>query len=248
MSKKAGSKKATLTALSFVVATAISGQAHAFPYSTWPYKFVLPPASSAMESGPLTMAPLPAVKFCVMQTSECNAAPDELVKMDLDNFAILSLVNRNVNANIRPIHKPVSGSIDTWAINPDQGDCNDYAVTKRHQLIQLGLPSSALLLAAVQTSRGEGHLVLVVRTDRGDYVLDNLTSQIRSWRATGFRWVKRQSIDDPQSWTAVLPGAGRPVQVRKEQVPPPLDSVIEASMSPRDFVASSAHTDREWFL
>ena len=244
------SKKAGLTGLSVVAAIVMIGQAEAFPFFPFnPFKFTLPPASSAMESGPLTMAPLPAVKFCVTQTSECSAAPDELVKMDLESFAILSLINQNVNASIQPIHKAVSGSIDTWAINPDQGDCNDYAVTKRHQLMRLGLPSSALLLAAVQTVWGEGHLVLVVRTDRGDYVLDNLTNQIRSWRKTGYRWVKRQSIDNPQYWTAVAPGAGRPVQVRKEQaLPPTRDSVIEASMSPRHSIIPSSRDEREWFL
>jgi predicted transglutaminase-like cysteine proteinase len=240
------SKKAGRTTLSVVAAVAMIGQAEAFPFI--PFRFTLPAASSAMQSGPITMAPLPAVKFCVMQVSECSPAADQLVTMDLESFATLSLINQDVNANIQPVHKAASGSIDTWAINPSQGDCNDYAVTKRHQLMQLGLPSSALLLAAVQTARGEGHLVLVVRTDRGDYVLDNLTNQIRSWRATGYRWVKRQSIDNPQDWTAVVPGAGRPVQIRKDRaVPPTQGDVIEASISRDPFVPGSL-IEREWFL
>jgi len=43
------------------------------------------------------------------------------------------------------------------------GDCNNYALEKRRELIALGWPRAALLLAAAVTETGEGHLVLVAR-------------------------------------------------------------------------------------
>jgi predicted transglutaminase-like cysteine proteinase len=58
------------------------------------------------------------------------------------------------------------------------GDCNDYAVTKRHMLLQRGLPAKALRLSAVRTGSGTGHLVLLAVTSKGELVLDKLTDAI----------------------------------------------------------------------
>jgi predicted transglutaminase-like cysteine proteinase len=118
-------------------------------------------------------------------------------------FAELATVNAYVNRMIVPERQDSSVLGEVWLIAPARGDCNDYAVTKRHQLIELGWPSSALLLAEVITSWGEHHLVLVVRTRNGDFVLDNLAPAIHSWTATPYRWVKMQSSKDPKLWWTV---------------------------------------------
>ena len=68
---------------------------------------------------------------------------------------------------------------EEWLISPKAGDCNDYAVTKRHELLARGWPSRALLLAEVIVPSGEHHLVVVVRTNEGDFVLDNLNASVR---------------------------------------------------------------------
>ncbi|MDR3438197.1 transglutaminase-like cysteine peptidase, partial [Telmatospirillum sp.] len=91
-----------------------------------------------------------------------------------------------------------------WSIDTTYGNCNDYAVQKRKALLDKGYPASALSLSAVLTSWGEGHLVLTVRTDRGDYVLDNLRPTILSWDRTGYEFNRVQSLADPQTW--VHPG------------------------------------------
>jgi predicted transglutaminase-like cysteine proteinase len=89
------------------------------------------------------------------------------------------------------------------------GDCNDYAVTKRHALIESGLPSKALRLSVVKTASGVGHLVLVVVTTKGDVVLDNLTEVIRVWQSTDYQWIKIQSASDPRFWNEIkVPGVG----------------------------------------
>jgi len=43
----------------------------------------------------------------------------------------------------------------------------------------------------------------VVKTSKGDLVLDNRTSAIRPWKNTDLRWVKIQSPDNPRLWLAI---------------------------------------------
>jgi predicted transglutaminase-like cysteine proteinase len=50
---------------------------------------------------------------------------------------------------------------------------------------------------------GDGHAVLLVRTSSGDFVLDNKTDTIRAWQDTAYRFVKRQSVADPNRWVSV---------------------------------------------
>ncbi|WWE91844.1 transglutaminase-like cysteine peptidase [Bradyrhizobium symbiodeficiens] len=83
------------------------------------------------------------------------------------------------------------------------GDCNDYAVTKRHALLERGWPARALLLAEVVTGSGEHHLILVVRTRSGDVVVDNLNANVRPWSKTNYQWVRMQSPQNPQFWSKV---------------------------------------------
>jgi len=94
---------------------------------------------------------------------------------------------------------------DRWTIAPTLGDCNDYAVTKRHELVADGLPARALRLSVVKTASGIGHLVLVVTTNKGDLVLDNLTDAIRPWQRTSYQWLKIQSAEDARFWYAIAP-------------------------------------------
>jgi hypothetical protein len=49
----------------------------------------------------------------------------------------------------------------------------------------------------------EGHAVLTVTTDKGDYVLDNQTEDILLWSETGYRFVKRQSQSNLNVWVSL---------------------------------------------
>lgn len=42
-----------------------------------------------------------------------------------------------------------------------------------------------------------------VKTDKGDFILDNLVDNIRSWDATGYYFLKRQSQQDPNIWVSI---------------------------------------------
>jgi predicted transglutaminase-like cysteine proteinase len=109
-----------------------------------------------------------------------------------------------VNAAIIPTVKDHGAEPqEGWTIAPTLGDCNDYAVTKRHELLQAGLPAKALRLSVVKTASGIGHLVLIVVTTKGDLVLDNLTEAVRPWQSTDYHWLKIQSASDARYWFEV---------------------------------------------
>jgi predicted transglutaminase-like cysteine proteinase len=58
----------------------------------------------------------------------------------------------------------------------------------------------------VRKPDGEGHAVLTVRTDKGDFILDNLTDKVRQWDQTGYRFLKRQAEDHTGRWVTVREG------------------------------------------
>ena len=147
------------------------------------------------------MAPFAHVMFCVKAPAECAASNGpQTVELTPERKRQLMSVNRHVNIEITPVND--SGD-DVWSLAPREGDCEDYAITKRHDLIASGWPSAALRLALVYTAWGEGHLVLVVRTDKGDMVLDNMTGAVRNWRKSGLQWQMIQSSENPRIWHRV---------------------------------------------
>ena len=92
-------------------------------------------------------------------------------------------------------------TLDHWDYPTDgKGDCKVYALYKRKLLIEAGFPRQALLMTVVRDLEGQGHAILTVKTDRGEFVLDNLTDDIRPWDATGYTYLKRQAQDDPNVW------------------------------------------------
>ncbi len=158
-----------------------------------------------VERGP-ALAPLGHVVFCLANPAECRRPMRRAGRIAVSpaRLAALSAVNEAVNAAIRPRPDPRRGGLaDTWSLAPDAGDCEDFAITKRHALIAQGWPASQLRIATGITASGDGHAVLVVRTRRGDLVLDSRTAAIRPWWATGLRWVSMQSGAAPQAWKAI---------------------------------------------
>jgi predicted transglutaminase-like cysteine proteinase len=163
------------------------------------------PPSPIVEASP-ALAPFQHVRFCLRYPTDCKSDATEISRIELtaETSELLKRVNGDVNATIIPIVKDYGPELqDGWTIAPSSGDCNDYAVTKRHELLQSGLPAKALRLSVVKTSSGIGHLVLVVMTTKGDLVLDNLTETIRPWQSTDYHWLKIQSASDAKYWFEV---------------------------------------------
>lgn len=163
-----------------------------------PSRTVTATAPRAIDVAPdrIALAPLEYVRFCMSYAQQCRAGePNAVIALTPDMRAAIERVNREVNSKIRPTQDTAP-----WRINPAYGNCNDYVVSKRHELMAMGLPASALLIATARTAAGEGHLLLIVQTDQGNLVLDNLASEIRPTRDTSYAWIKRQSASDPRVW------------------------------------------------
>jgi predicted transglutaminase-like cysteine proteinase len=163
------------------------------------------PAAALIETSP-SLAPFQHVRFCLRYPADCrsNPAEDERIQLTDDNSQLLDRVNHEVNAAIGPGSKSYGKNLrEGWTIAPLRGDCNDYAVTKRHELLRSGLPAKALRLAVVVTKSEGGHLVLLVATTKGNLVLDNLTDEIVPWQTTDYQWLKIQSARDAKAWYEV---------------------------------------------
>ncbi|TIX78245.1 MAG: transglutaminase, partial [Mesorhizobium sp.] len=117
-------------------------------------------------------------------------------------------VNARVNAAVKPISDfDIYGKDEVWAYPArGVGDCEDYVLEKRRELNRLGVSYANLLMTVVRKPDGEGHAVLTVRTSKGDYVLDNLDGKVRSWDRTGYRFLKRQAIDNTGRWVSIRDG------------------------------------------
>jgi predicted transglutaminase-like cysteine proteinase len=157
-----------------------------------------------MQLGAPALAPLAYSRFCLQYRDECEVHRMRGgVGLMRQRWAELVRVNADVNRAIAP--QPEYGGVlaERWAVAPRAGDCHDYAVTKRHELMARGWPSRALLLAEVVIGTGEHHLVLVIRTRDGDFVADNLVANIRPWFMTRYQWMRMQTPQNPIFWSTV---------------------------------------------
>jgi predicted transglutaminase-like cysteine proteinase len=143
--------------------------------------------------------PLAYQVFCRKHARECRGGGSSSVRYNKKLIATLYETNRAVNRKIR--YRNDRG--ETWSINTPFGDCEDYALTKRSELIRKGVPASSLRMAVVKTRSGIGHAVLVVRTNRGDLVLDNRRSSIRTRGKTGYKYLKMATAN-PKKWVSLL--------------------------------------------
>jgi predicted transglutaminase-like cysteine proteinase len=156
-------------------------------------------------AGPASM-PAGFLEFCGKNRADCAARTGRglLVKLDDARLLDLTVVNRTVNAAIKPAtDAEIYGKEEVWAIPEKRGDCEDYVLLKRRDLIRRGWPASALLVTVVRDERGDGHAVLTVRTTRGELVLDNKVDVIRPWYETPYAYVKRQASTDAMRWVRI---------------------------------------------
>ena len=155
------------------------------------------------------------IDFCRRYPRQCDAErhADRSIALDASTIALLEWVNRSVNNSVDQMDDDVHWGVDDrWDLPTDgRGDCEDFVLEKRRRLIEAGLPRSALAVTIVWTEANTGHAVLLVRTDRGDYVLDHLTTEVKPWCSTPYRYVKRQSGTDENEWVSLF-SENRPVE------------------------------------
>lgn len=78
------------------------------------------------------------------------------------------------------------GVEQSWGVIDDQ----DLAALKR-DLLQSGIPSAAISISTVATKSGRQREVLILSTDRGDYVLDGTTPWVLPLAKSGYGLVKQ---------------------------------------------------------
>src|SRR4051812_30686360 len=138
--------------------------------------------------GDMASTPSGYTQFCQINPEDCRAGDQEARDIVLSKAAWrdLSAVNDQVNRAVEPVTDLENYGREEWWAYPvnGKGDCEDYVLLKRKLLIDAGWPRSALLIAVVRDRKGDGHAVLMVKTDRGEFVLDNQEAQILPWQNT----------------------------------------------------------------
>lgn len=183
----------TMTLLGTYSATAQTEDAH-FQNMPW------------METLGRTSQPVGHYNFCRENKNECNQSSRSAgrVKLNSGLWSFIVQVNDHVNTAIQPrTDLEMWGKEELWSYPAQYGDCEDYVLLKRRMLIKAGLPANTLLITVVRQSNGEGHAVLTVRTDRGDFILDNLEDHVKIWNKTGYTYIKRQSARHSGQWVDI---------------------------------------------
>jgi predicted transglutaminase-like cysteine proteinase len=164
-------------------------------------------ASAHMSTGGVTSQPIGHYEFCQANPAECSIRPRDRgpARVTEEIWSRILDVNVAVNRDVKPMSDlEIYGRDEVWAY-PDNGvgDCEDYVLEKRRRLADDGLALSNLLITVVRKPDGEGHAVLTVRTDRGDFILDNLTDAVKPWTMTGYRYLKRQASFHTGRWVTI---------------------------------------------
>jgi len=159
------------------------------------------------------LPPMAHTMFCLRYKEDCEVRGGDFrnrnIAMTVERLNELNSVNRQVNRDITPQPNLEGLATEKWVISPRAGECHDYAVTKRHELLVRGWPSRALLLSEVVIPSGEHHLVLVIGMKDPDtaevvnLVLDNLNYNLQPVGLTPYRWLRMESPDDPRFWSTV---------------------------------------------
>jgi predicted transglutaminase-like cysteine proteinase len=164
-------------------------------------------ASRAVLVAEVTQAPPGWADFCAREPMECAgpATTPRDIALSWEAWMDLVRINNWVNKTIKPLTDIEHwGVVERWSYPDDgYGDCEDYVLLKRRMLMQLGWPREALLVTVVRDQKNQGHAVLTVTTDKGDYVLDNQNKNILLWSETGYRFIKRQSQASPNVWVSL---------------------------------------------
>lgn len=166
-----------------------------------------PAMSSPMEIGRQTSQPIGHFKFCEAYPAECsiqtsNPTPEKMTKA---LWSKIVAVNSAVNTRVKPMSDADLYGVDEYWTYPTKGagDCEEYVLEKQLELRNAGVAMSNLLITVLRQQNGEGHAVLTVRTDKGDFILDNLNDKVVEWHETTYTYLKIQSSRDSGRWVSI---------------------------------------------
>lgn len=127
---------------------------------------------------------------------------DRRLRLTQAAWSSLRRINDQGNKIVWTPDQTVWGVIERWEFPKDLGhkkveDCDGITLWKMDQLMKAGFPPDPLLFTICFTETDEGHAVLCVTTDRGDFILDNRYDDVKSYdelREIGYRFVYRSQI------------------------------------------------------
>ncbi|MEX0319608.1 MAG: transglutaminase-like cysteine peptidase [Ruegeria sp.] len=148
--------------------------------------------------------PTGARTLCKTYSWACATSPKKRIS-SAQELALVQSVNKRVNRTTRSVtDESQYRKADIWALPTARGgDCEDFALLKKRDLIKMGLDPKKLLIATVLDTRRNSHAVLVYRSGQGDLVLDNLTNSIKPWKATHYLFLRMQDPNRPKNWVGV---------------------------------------------
>lgn len=124
-------------ALAGAIAVCAAGESHA----------------TSLAAGDAVGAPAAFNEFCARERAACRSSGPRVSSIPLTErrLAELEAVNRHVNRTVREVSDmELYGREDVWAYPVNgMGDCEDFALAKRRDLIAQGWPSSVLLVTVV---------------------------------------------------------------------------------------------------
>ena len=159
-----------------------------------------------MHTGARTTQPIGHYDFCLREPVECRqkTAQESPVELTRSLWSRMVEINNTVNVMVAPrTDLEIWGEEELWSYPTSVGDCEDYVLEKRRQLMAIGVPAGSLLVTVVRQPNGDGHAVLTVRTSLGDFVLDNLEPRVLAWNETEYTYLKRQSERHSGIWVSV---------------------------------------------
>jgi predicted transglutaminase-like cysteine proteinase len=164
-----------------------------------------PATEAAFPTGPAQ--PTQAwIRFCEQLPDDCavDLGEPKAITLNPDIWSIIVAVNERVNSIILPVtDQDHWGELDRWDYPDDGlGDCEDIQLLKRRLLVAAGVPRRTLRMTVVVDQQGAGHAVMMVRTDWGDFILDNKRNAVLPWGQTGYVYVKREGTDST-AWVSL---------------------------------------------
>lgn len=154
-----------------------------------------------LQLGRVVPPPQGGLDLCSRIPEICAAGPTAGVSPD-HIWKRISDVNGAVNKGYpersdQDLHRRE----DFWKpIDAAGGDCEDYALRKKLELLVLGVAPEKLRIVTVLDRKMAGHVVLLVQTAQSDMVLDNLTDEILPWRETGYVFLRAEDGKVPGQW------------------------------------------------
>ncbi|MFK3777197.1 transglutaminase-like cysteine peptidase [Agrobacterium sp. NPDC089420] len=165
--------------------------------------------SPSMVTGGITSQPIGHYEFCQKYVDECNIRSKATPPPRVTDYGwgVVREVNTSVNTTIVAMtDQEIYGKDEVWEYPTTAGDCEDFVLLKRKKLIERGFSVADLLITVVRKPDGEGHAVLTLRTTDGDYILDNLTDDVKLWTDTNYTYLKRQASFNTGRWVSIEDG------------------------------------------